>query len=373
MKFRGMMMLPLAAAALALPGAARAQEDDDCPCRERRGMIGVSFETEDSDEGVRIVEVRRGSPADRAGVHEGDVVVLWNGKDADEAFQAPLRLQSGDTVRLRVRRGGDEREFAVVAEPRTVTAYSFSPQLRRRAEVVITGLDSLQVPLDVLTMRIDSLHTQLMHLDTGAVRFQMDSLMTLFHSDSGRLLLERMPGVEFRIADADIVALGLREGLADMEDHAALMEERAARTEGEAAEQDGYAARVEAETLITERPFFMELGRRSAAGAELAELNEGLSRYFGGQREGALVIEVAPETPAARAGLEPGDIIVRAGGEQVEGPEDVRHALTRAEDGRVEMEVIRRGDRRTLSLEWTGERVIHREVRPLRPARPRRN
>ena len=359
MKFRGMMMLPLLAAALALPGTARAQEDDDCPCRERRGMIGVSFDTEDGEEGVRIIEVRRGSPADRAGVREGDVIVRWNGEDVEETFEAPVRLQSGDTVRLRIRRGEDERELAVVAEPRTVVAYSFSGPERMRREVVIAGLDSLQIPLEMLTLRIDSLQTQLMNLDTGLVRFQMDSLMTLFHSDSGRLLLERMPNVQFHIADGDVMRMRL-------------LEEDAARLEGEIAVVEGDAAQLEAEAFIAERPFFMELGRRSAAGAELAELNEGLSGYFGGQREGALVIEVASETPAARAGLQPGDIIVRAGGEQVEGPEDVRHALTRAEDGRVEMEVIRRGDRRTLTLEWTGEGLLRRQVRPVVP-RVRRN
>src|SRR5688572_10230809 len=132
MKFRGMMMLPLVAAALVLPGTARAQEDDDCPCRERRGMIGISFDTEDDGDGVRIIEVRRGSPADEAGVREGDVVIRLNGEDAEEAFEAlPRRQQAGDTVRLRVRRGGEERDFAVVAEPRTVMAYSFGPEFGR--------------------------------------------------------------------------------------------------------------------------------------------------------------------------------------------------------------------------------------------------
>ena len=55
------------------------------------------------------------------------------------------------------------------------------------------------------------------------------------------------------------------------------------------------------ENVMVDVPFFMELGRRSAAGAELAEMNEGLSAYFGGQRQGALVIEVSPESPASRA------------------------------------------------------------------------
>ena len=356
MKFRGMMLLPLVAA-LALPGAARAQEDDDCPCRERRGMIGISFDTEDDGEGVRILEVRRGSPADEAGVREGDVVVRLNGEDADDAFGAlPGRLMAGDTVRLRIRRDGEEREYAVVAEPRAVMAYSFPrPMLERHGDVMIVGVDSLRVPLQALTMRIDSLHTRLLDLDSTFVRLEMDSLVTLFR-DSAAVFLERMPDVNFRIVGPDIQALRLEGGLAELEAGAARL-----HSAGEL---------LEAEAAIAGRPFFMELGRRAAAGAELAELNEGLRAYFQGVESGALVIEVAPETPADRAGLEPGDVIVRAGGEEVEGPEDVRRALTRAEAGSVPIVVVRRGQRRELTLEWTGDRLLRREVRP---ARPRRN
>ena len=74
------------------------------------------FDSEGRD-GVRVIEVRRGSPADQAGVRQGDVVVRLNGEDAVRATEAlPGRLQAGDTVRLRVRREGEgEREVVVVA------------------------------------------------------------------------------------------------------------------------------------------------------------------------------------------------------------------------------------------------------------------
>jgi predicted metalloprotease with PDZ domain len=346
MKFRG-TWLPLLAA-LALPGALRAQEDD-CPCRTRPGMIGVTFDA-DSEDGVRIMEVRRGSPADRAGLHEGDVVIRLNGEDAGRTMNAlPGRLQAGDSVRLRIRREGGERDVVVVAEPRPRTQLGmFGPGERfevvrpgRGDNLIVINGDSMHLPLEALTFRIDSLRTQLMELD-GPWRVEMDSLVRLL-GDSAHVWAERIPNVRFRMREGgDHPDIRIERRVMELEDDAIHLE--GALGEGE--------------------PFFMELGRRSAAGAELAEMNEGLSAYFGGQRAGALVIEVSPESPAARAGLQPGDVIVRAGGEEVEDPADVRTALTRAEEGRVALEVIRQGRRRELSLEWTGgTRMFHGEVR----------
>lgn len=367
MKFRA-MWLPLVAA-LALPGALRAQEDE-CPCRQRPGMIGVQFDTNGSrGEGVRVIEVRPGSPAAQAGVRAGDVVVRVNGDDAAETVATlPMRLQSGDTVHLRVRREGGEREVVIVAAPRPGAMMGMAgpggefrlmrPEMEGERIVIINGDtvempggmhpggrlgmlpgmdgeriiivngDSMHIPLEALTFRIDSLRTQLMEMEGGRFEVRMDSVVRVF-GDSAAMWQERMPNVRFH----------MREGMPED-----VMVEGMAFGEG--------------------RPFFMELGRRAAAGAELAEMNEGLSTYFGGQREGALVIDVAPETPAARAGLRPGDVIVRAGGQEVANPEDVRRALNRAEEGQVAVEVIRQGRRQTLSLEWAGaDRMFQREIR----------
>jgi predicted metalloprotease with PDZ domain len=328
MKFRT-TWLPLLAA-LALPGALRAQEEEECPCR-RPGMIGVVFGTEgDRSEGVAVMEVRAGSPAARAGVRQGDVVVRVNGGAAAAELDAlPGHLQAGDSVRIRVQRADGEHDIVVVAAPRPASqSFSFMQSDGDHPIVFLQGLDSLNIPLQALTLRIDSLQTQLADLHGQHFQVELDSLVRVF-TDSSVAWAQRMPmQFQFRREMPEDVMV---EGLAFAE----------------------------------ERPFFMELGRRAVAGADLAEMNEGLSAYFGGQREGALVIEVSEETPAARAGLRPGDVIVRAGGEAVLDPEDVRHALTRAEAGRVSLEVVRRGQRQELSLEWAGPsvRTFRRESR----------
>lgn len=352
MKFRNAWLLPLFAAALAVPGAVRAQEDDDCPCP---GMIGVVWEMVDEEEGVRVMEVRRGSPAAQAGLDEGDVVVRINGRDARDTFNdLPGELEAGDTVHISVRRGGQNREVSVVAARRPVrhaTRFGIVRPGPGEGPTIFIGGDS--VPLQALTMRIDSLQTRLLELNDGEIRVHMDSLMTLF-SDSANVFIHRLPNVHFRLEGPDMEAL---EGeLAELDDLTFDLDSEVFDAENQ-----------EIELEMAERPFFMELGRRSAAGAELAEMNEGLRRYFDNVHSGALVIDVSPNTPAARAGLEAGDVIVRAGGREVNDPEDVRRALMGEEDGSVAIEVVRQGRRREMSLEWDRpERVIRREIAPVR-------
>jgi S1-C subfamily serine protease len=84
-------------------------------------------------------------------------------------------------------------------------------------------------------------------------------------------------------------------------------------------------------------------------GAELRELTPGLSDYFGAE-SGVLVLRVAPDTPAARAGLEEGDVIVRAGDDTISNPVDVRRALLEARGEPVDLEVVRRGSTHRLQL-----------------------
>ena len=63
----------------------------------------------------------------------------------------------------------------------------------------------------------------------------------------------------------------------------------------------------------------------------------------------AQVTEVQPDTAAARAGLRPGDMIVRAGEVWVASPDDLQRALGRHALGEpLLLEVLRGGDRVTV-------------------------
>jgi predicted metalloprotease with PDZ domain len=92
-----------------------------------------------------------------------------------------------------------------------------------------------------------------------------------------------------------------------------------------------------------------EAGRFAIAGAEFTDLNPDLAAYFGADR-GALVLRVAPGSPAERAGLAAGDVVVRVGATAITGVPQMRSEVARAGREAVQLEVIRRGQRRQINL-----------------------
>jgi serine protease Do len=66
--------------------------------------------------------------------------------------------------------------------------------------------------------------------------------------------------------------------------------------------------------------------------------------------DGLLIREVVEDSPAARAGLAQGDLIVAAAGRPARTPEDLFDALAAAQDGTIELTVVRGTDERTLQV-----------------------
>ncbi|EJW12234.1 Serine protease precursor MucD/AlgY associated with sigma factor RpoE [Rhodovulum sp. PH10] len=90
--------------------------------------------------------------------------------------------------------------------------------------------------------------------------------------------------------------------------------------------------------------------RRPWLGAKLQAVTAEISEAFGLKRPaGALVATIVPDSPAARAGLRTGDLIVTIDGTEVEDPNafDYRFA-TKAMGGKAQVDVLRSG--RTVSL-----------------------
>ncbi|SCZ52323.1 serine protease Do [Thiohalomonas denitrificans] len=112
----------------------------------------------------------------------------------------------------------------------------------------------------------------------------------------------------------------------------------------------GFAIPINMAREITEQ--LVEYGevRRGHLGAQAQDLTPELAQAFGLEnRPGAVVTRVAPDSPAAKAGLQAGDVLVAVNGRPVRSATDVRNAIGLLRiDQRVNLKVVRNGETRTL-------------------------
>lgn len=84
------------------------------------------------------------------------------------------------------------------------------------------------------------------------------------------------------------------------------------------------------------------LGQNRAAGAEVVNLRPELAEYFRVEG-GVLVVDVPDGTPAALAGIQPGDVLIRAGDAPIRSIEDLRVGLARAGRDGLPLTLVRKG------------------------------
>jgi C-terminal processing protease CtpA/Prc len=88
-------------------------------------------------------------------------------------------------------------------------------------------------------------------------------------------------------------------------------------------------------------------------GMQLMELNDQLGEYFGAPSgSGILVEKVRKGSAAEKAGLKAGDVLLKIGKRTIDDLEDVSKAFSKYDEGdKVDIEVLRKGVNKTLSLE----------------------
>jgi C-terminal processing protease CtpA/Prc len=272
------------------------------------GWVGITFTTGAKGEAV-VSEVYEDSPADRAGVQEGDTIVQWNGSaEVGQAIRRS-RLDPGDTVKVRIRRrGARDQDLSLRATRRPTRMASDRSQIRRLGDSTIvihvpTGaaVRAFSDLTDSLVIRIDSMHQRLRIVLEDSLRQQLQMLQNI-----------EIPQIRVEL---DQLNRDLGPGGA---------------------------------------VFGFDFGGRSLAGAEFSPMNAGLASYFGTDH-GILAVRVADGTPAARSGLRSGDVIVEANDTEVHEISDLRRAIVhtgRHEDRSVKLDVIRKGKRQEIQLRW---------------------
>lgn len=100
-------------------------------------------------------------------------------------------------------------------------------------------------------------------------------------------------------------------------------------------------------------PAMEAFSRFVLAGAEVTRVNPQLGDAIG-VRHGVLVLDVGEGTPAARAGLRGGDVVVAAAGRRVATPLDLQRSIRWAYEREepLELTVVRKKKERKLALRW---------------------
>ena len=288
------------------------------------GYVGIRFDDETitrsgkTTSKVMITDVSEGSPAAKAGLRKGDEIVRINGLAATNGkFAAIARtLEEGDTVRLRVKRDDKERDYALVAAQRPNQFVHVGPDHR----TIIFSADSVRELtkewLENARIHIDSMRLPRIFVHPG------DSAVNISIERFGRF-----PGDSMIFRRDSAFARKWREGIPP-------------RT-FEHFEELGPGAIIRS----------VEIGSRTIAGAEMTEFDPSMKNLLGTDR-GLLVVKVVPETPAAKAGLQAGDVIVKANDRAITHVSELRDLMWMQPQSAstLKLEIVRKGENRTIEV-----------------------
>ena len=104
------------------------------------------------------------------------------------------------------------------------------------------------------------------------------------------------------------------------------------------------------ERMSNQNNFTFAFGANRRIGASTTQLTKQLATYFGASGGGLLITSVNENSPAAKAGLKAGDIIMQVDAERIERTSDLWRAINRKNDGEISLTIIRDKSQRTVKL-----------------------
>lgn len=285
-----------------------------------QGWLGVTTQSIDSEQrrdldltrdGLFVSSVSSGSPADRAGVERGDVILSYDGRavsEPDELRRLVRNTPPGETATLSIWRDGSRRAIEVrVGELPSGDQDEFDTPVPSPPDPP-SAPRAPRAPRDMHGEDDGTVHRRMIIDGKELTEEEMDQKMKELEKDG---VLHEKHFKELK----DLKDLpGMRGWSSD----------------------DG-------------RTFSMFGTGRGRLGVRVERLTDDLAESLGvGGDEGVLVVQVIEDTPAQRAGLRAGDIIVRVEGTTVSDPDELVRAL-RDESGTVDIVVLRKGVRRTIT------------------------
>ena len=277
-----------------------------------KGWLGVSTQSTDADlkkgldltqDGLLVNQVTRDSPADRAGLKKGDVILSYN----SHTVTTPEQLR--DLVRG-------------TAPGRSVALGLWRDGARKSVDVKMGDIsdsgdeDSFDAPVPPEPPSPPGppsprTSTRIERNDDGDVRMWVDGKELTDDEIKDKLkdMKVKMKALDGDSWKWDDGGMGMHMNVAPM-----------ARSRGR-------------------------------LGVRVDELDKDMADALGVTAgKGALIREVMEDTPAQKTGLRAGDVIVKVGTDTVDDTDDLTRAL-RDKDGKVSIDVLRKGARRTVSVD----------------------
>lgn len=279
-------------------------------------FLGVEVEesSEQPEGGAHVTHVVPDSPASRAGLEEGDVVVQLD----DEPVRGPAGLTRqirarapGDEVSIVVLRDGHKRTLQTELAPRSAVG---GASVFKIDDLDLNGLEGLE-GLDLSAL--EQLGESLEGLDLSGLEQLGESLEGLDLSG-----LEHL-GESLEGLDLDHLAEGA----------------------------EGHRIRIFCRNGDCKR-YGPDESDRPLLGVQVVDTTPELNRHLGGaERGGVLISKVIDGSAADAAGIGVGDLLVSIAGQEVSDVGDVRRAIGDKAGERVQVEVIRDRAARTIEVQ----------------------
>ncbi|MDE2986092.1 MAG: PDZ domain-containing protein [Gemmatimonadota bacterium] len=294
-----------------VPGAVAQEKEEERPSWRfgvdlvgsgTQPMLGVLLRRDENDENrVVVADVLRDSPAERAGIIDGDVILSVNGHDLSEPLEGEdeedpdlpeervralvIEASDGEGVTLEIDRDGERLTFVVV--PEIMPRYSLGPSVEALRDLSEWWSDesTRQETLERIRELAEGFRDQYRTLERDTARWSLPGNLR-FRGDTrpSRGLEVFWDGTRF--------------------------------------------------------------GGRGTHGLDLVELNPGLGAYFGTE-EGVLIADVEDD---ASLGLQPGDVVVAVDGRVVDDIDELRRILRSYEDDEeIAFRIFRDGAQTTVT------------------------